>query len=113
MKRRMLQLDPRLRRALDVELQHVAVVLGMHGRPPFMAVRWMDLVGTSGWTRTTGLDLRRVALLPLSYGRLELVAPDDFALPRSGRTSRSNGPKAEHEVRANVDLRLVRALLCL
>jgi hypothetical protein len=35
--------------------------------------------GTSRRTRTTGLDLRRVALLPLSYGRRdELVAPDDF-----------------------------------
>ena len=40
-------------------------------------------------------------------------SPDDFALPRSGRTSRSGGPKAEHEVRANVDLRFVSALLCL
>ena len=26
--------------------------------------------GTSGWARTTGLGLRRAALLPLSYGRL-------------------------------------------
>ena len=52
--------------------------------------------------------------MPLSYGRIgNLVAPDDFALPRSGMTSRSDGSKAEHEGRANVDLRFVRALLCL
>jgi hypothetical protein len=28
-----------------------------------------ELCGASGWTRTTGPDLRRVVLLPLSYGR--------------------------------------------
>ena len=27
--------------------------------------------GTSGWARTTGLDFRKVALSPLSYGRLD------------------------------------------
>jgi hypothetical protein len=40
--------------------------------------------GTSGWARTTGLDLRRVALLPLSYGRVgklvEIGADDSSAL---------------------------------
>ena len=49
--RRMLERDPRLRRALDVELQHVAVVLVVHGRPPFMAVRLL----ARPVDRTTGL----------------------------------------------------------
>ena len=64
---------------LDVELQHVAVWVWVHGRPPFVAFGMGQMNGTSGWVRTTGLDLRRVALFQLSYGRMDgLVAPDDF-----------------------------------
>ena len=36
-----------------------------------MACRGERINGTSGWARATGLDFRKVALLPLSCGRLD------------------------------------------
>src|SRR5437667_4493087 len=62
----MLERDPRLGCALDVELQHVAVMLVVHGGLLSWAMVVERADGASGWTRTTGLGLRRVALLPLS-----------------------------------------------
>ena len=49
----MLERDPRLRRALDVELQHVAVVW-VHGWPPFLAASWL----TSLWHVRVGSNHR-------------------------------------------------------